>query len=156
MFLHNKEDIEALAYVTSIQAYLHFFKGDYNIQSIEYSKDNTQIFICIESSFNFPCHLSKSQHGIHMDLNGTNVQIAVPVYDQGLRFYYSDYKNYVYLIREDSVLHKSMATYIDKSHWIRANAENCYTWFVPDTDIFNDFNKSKSYIQMIFSLFGLF
>ena len=154
LFQHNKEDIEALAYVTSIQSYLHLFEGAYHIQSIEYSIDMSHILICLKTGFHFPCQLSANKNGFKIDLNGTNVQISVPVYNQGLRFYYSDYKNYIYLIEEDYALHRSMATYIDKSHWTRANADNCYTWFAPDNAFFNDKDQSKSYIQMIFSLFG--
>jgi hypothetical protein len=49
-----------------------------------------------------------------------------------------------------------MATYIDRSHWQKATRETCYTWFLPDEDFLNNETRQRTYLQMLFQLFGFF
>lgn len=152
LFLHNADDLRALAALLPVYNYICFFNGSYTVSSAD----------CIEESLLFhltpevflPAPLTFEACGCRIDINETEALLRVPIYERGLRYYYSDIKNYVYLPEEDYALHKSMATYIDKSHWKKAARENCYTWFCPDDTFLNNPQRTKDYVQMIFRLFG--
>lgn len=44
-----------------------------------------------------------------------------------MKYFYSNYKNYYYLPEEDTAIHKSVASYVDKDHQVQASAATCYT-----------------------------
>ena len=43
-----------------------------------------------------------------------------------MRHFYSDYKNYYYLPKEDMAIHKSVAAYVDHEYREKCKAYNCY------------------------------
>ena len=49
------------------------------------------------------------------------------MYETELKLFYKDYKNYYYLPKEDMVVHKSLAAFVDKDNKEKAIASNCYT-----------------------------
>ena len=51
----------------------------------------------------------------------------MPIYEEELKYFYSNYHDYYYLPTEDVALHKSVAKFVDKNHRIPASAANCYT-----------------------------
>ena len=154
LFLHNIDDIEGLSKVLSMDIYREFATGKYHIQSLNFSSRRDHLIFKILPDQTFPAKINYEKFDIQLELDDS-VTLTIPVYERGLRYYYQDYKNYIYLISEDYALHKTMATYIDKSNWIKATEESCYTWFLPDDNFFNDPIKQKDYIQMVLKLFGL-
>ena len=53
--------------------------------------------------------------------------MIVPIYEEELKYFYANYKNYYYLPTEDMAIHKSIASFVDKDYREQATAENCYT-----------------------------
>ena len=53
--------------------------------------------------------------------------LIVPIYEEELKYFYANYKDYYYLPTEDVALHKSIASFVDKDYRIQACASNCYT-----------------------------
>ncbi|HAD53839.1 MAG TPA: hypothetical protein DCG10_01440, partial [Lachnospiraceae bacterium] len=70
---------------------------------------------------------------------GDNATLKVPIYEEELKYFYSNYTDYYYLPTEDVALHKSVAGFVDKEHRIQASAANCYTrkfsCYLPQWDI---------------------
>ena len=56
-----------------------------------------------------------------MELN-----LAVPLYEGELKYFFVDYKNYYYLPAEDCAIHKSVGTYVDRKARRQATARTCY------------------------------
>lgn len=54
-------------------------------------------------------------------------KLRVPLYEEELKYFYSNYKDYYYLPTEDIAIHKSVATFVDKDHREQATAHTCYT-----------------------------
>ena len=156
LFLHNIDDLEALSTVISIDNYLNFFNKNWQICEITNTDEYLSIHIQINEKHLFPVELNLEKYGFHVNFKTDALWIHIPLYSNGLRYYYRDINNYVYLPDEDHVLHKSMSKYIDKSHYVKATPETCYTWFQPDHHFFEESEKQKAYIRMIFELFGLF
>ena len=53
--------------------------------------------------------------------------IRVPIVEDELHYFFSDYKNYYYLPEEDIAVHKSVAAYVDKAYRENAKAYNSYS-----------------------------
>ena len=46
--------------------------------------------------------------------------MRVPLYEEEMKYFYSNYKNYYYLPDEDTAIHKSVASYVDKKYRVQA------------------------------------
>lgn len=152
LFLHNSDDLKALASLMPVQNYVRLFSGAYAPAGLT-SADNALSFY-LKPEVSLPAPVTFTAFDCSLSVRPEEIILRVPLYARGLRFYYSDIKNYVYLPEEDYALHRSMTAYIDKSHWQKARRENCYTWFLPDEAFFNQPEHQRAYIQMIFRLFG--
>ena len=53
--------------------------------------------------------------------------LKVPLYEEELKYFYSNYKYYYYLPIEDVAIHKSIASFVDKENRVQARAHTCYT-----------------------------
>ncbi len=87
------------------------------------------------------------------------IYIKSPILTGKLKYFFDNYKDYYYLPVEDTVVHKSLAVYVDKEYKIKAKPDECYTnlesVFIPVTDsgdyslkeikTFKDSYKSYSY-----------
>lgn len=152
LFLHNTDDLRALHTLLPLYNYLLLFRGAARITSAHIQ--NSVLRICLKPEVFLPRPLSYEAFENRLSITLAEVLLETRIYPQGLRYYYTDIKNYVYLPEEDYVLHKSMAAFIDKSHWQKARRENCYTWFSPDDNFLNDEKCQKEYVHMLFRLFG--
>jgi len=75
-----------------------------------------------------------------------------------MKYFYSNYKDYYYLPAEDVALHKSVASFVDKSHRVQACASNCYTRkyaaYLPQWDMFVEpfFKRDYKSKELFFEL----
>ncbi len=53
--------------------------------------------------------------------------LRIPLKEMTLKYFYSDFKDYYYLPKEDCAIHKSVAAYMDPAHRKKATASTCYT-----------------------------
>ena len=81
--------------------------------------------------------------------------MKIPIYEEELKYFYSNYHDYYYLPTEDVALHKSVAGFVDKSYRLPASAANCYTRkqssYLPQWDyVFTPFFKRDYKSQELF------
>lgn len=155
LFLHNQEDLISLVKILPICNYFRFFNGAYTFP-VSPVIEETQLTLTMKPEVCLPAPLDWEAFGFHLDISPDIVHLQIPLYPQGLRYYYTDFKNYIYLPVEDYAVHKSMMSYIDRSHWEKARRENCYNWFSLDETFIKDTHRQQEYIKMIFCLFGFF
>ena len=73
-----------------------------------------------------PVPVSKPLEVGYFTLNNALGKLLLPLREDTLYYYFSDYKNYYYLPEEDQAVHKSVAAYVDKQFRQQAKAETCY------------------------------
>ncbi len=82
--------------------------------------------------------IHKEQNGIRLKGTKDTLTLIVPIYDGELKYFYPNYKDYFYLPKEDAVVHKSIAQYVDKEYRIKSTRDNCYekrtTRFLPQPE----------------------
>ncbi len=121
---HNFEDVEGVLLVSDILCYKDLFQGNITATSASIKDNNLIININIKNSI--PKRISRGVNNVLLTGLHNNATITLPIIDDTLKFFFKDYKDYFYLPAEDTAIHKSVATYVDKDYRERATKSNCY------------------------------
>lgn len=134
LFLHNADDLKGMLQTLPILAYYDLFNGTVKAKKVQANcyKDlngNTrkELLISLSVPTPLPRPVSASANNCYFHGDQENVTLKVPIYEEELKYFYSNYKDYYYLPTEDVALHKSVAGFVDHAHRIQASAANCYT-----------------------------
>jgi hypothetical protein len=130
ILLHNHDDLEGLAYVSTAYAYRTLYGHSYTLEAVTRNDDDTLSFV-LKVKLTFPQTVSKKAFlgdaCINLQLKDDKILLNIPLFEGTLKYFYSNYKDYYYLTEEDCAVHKSVAAYVDKNHRRKATAKTCYT-----------------------------
>lgn len=134
ILLHNEEDIKGMLELLSILAIPDLFNLPLRVMKVQANyyndyenKKRQELILNLRFMSPLPVPVSYSFNGCYFTGNDINGVLKVPLYEEELKYFYSNYKDYYYLPEEDMAIHKSVATYVDSEHRKQANAYNCYT-----------------------------
>ncbi|WP_167956725.1 ribonuclease H-like domain-containing protein [Anaerosporobacter faecicola] len=125
LLLHNAEDVQGMLPLTNILSYVDLFRGAYKNITAKVDQDQLVLHFTLVSSL--PESISYGNDTIHCNASGDQAILKVTLYQDELKFFYDNYKDYYYLPKEDTAIHKSVAFYVDKNFRTRAKAANCYS-----------------------------
>jgi hypothetical protein len=129
ILLHNHDDLEGLAYVSTVYAYRTLYDHSYTFEAVT-RNDDTLSFV-LKSPFTFPQTVSKKaflgNSCINLQLKDDKILLNIPLFEGTLKYFYPNYKDYYYLTEEDCAVHKSVAAFVYKNHRRKATAKNCYS-----------------------------
>ena len=160
LFLHNADDLKGMLEVLPILAYYDLFNENcVKVRKVQanYYKDvsgaqRKELLITLQIPTSLPRLVTASAANCYFRGEGESATLKVPIYEEELKYFYSNYKDYYYLPTEDVALHKSVAGFVDKEHRLQASAANCYTrkfscylpqWEILFTPFFKRDYKSK-------------
>ena len=155
--LHNYEDVLGMIDLLAVFAYDDFFSSPAHVvsASVENYTDidgnpAEELIAVLTPPCELPGCLSCTQpvSGAYLHAAGKHVRLRVPLFQGMARLYYLDYKNYYYLPAEDMAIHKSVATYVDKTHREKATPETCYSKVAVD-DAFLHSEKLAEYLTHV-------
>ena len=168
LFLHNADDLKGMLEVLPILAYYDLFNENCvkarKVQA-NYYKDvsgaqRKELLITLQIPTSLPRLVTASAANCYFRGEGESATLKVPIYEEELKYFYSNYKDYYYLPTEDVALHKSVAGFVDKEHRLQASAANCYTrkfscylpqWEILFTPFFKrDYKSKELYIEMTY------
>lgn len=165
LFLHNADDLKGMLETLPMLAYYDLFNGEVRAKKVQanYYKDmngnrRKELLITLAISTSLPKSVSASANNCYFKGDGDVATLKVPIYEEELKYYYSNYKDYYYLPGEDIALHKSVAGFVDKAHRIQASATNCYTrkhsGYLPQWEILFEpfFKRDYSSKELFFEL----
>ena len=81
----------------------------------------------MQNDYPVPRQLSCKQDCFYLMIGKNRTSLRIPVYEGELHYFYSNYRDYYYLKKEDMAIHKSVASFVDKEYRENAKASNCYT-----------------------------
>jgi uncharacterized protein YprB with RNaseH-like and TPR domain len=125
LLLHNEDDLRGLILISPILSYVDFFEMPLRI--LRAGVDGNHFTIHFESSVSLPVCISFGNDLAHITATGDHATLTIQIYEGELRHFYDNYKDYYYLPAEDSVVHKSIAHFVDKDYRSKAKPSNCYT-----------------------------
>ncbi len=165
LLLHNFEDIKGLVTILPILAYSDLFNEKVVVTKVSanYFNDLTnqrhsELLMTLNTPSDLPIPVSLTVDGCYFAAASGQAMLRVPLYEEELKYYYANYKEYYYLPAEDTALHKSVASFVDKSHRVQATADTCYTkkrsQFLPEWDavVTPFFKKEYSSKNLFFEL----
>ncbi len=125
LLLHNYEDITGLSQVASLMFLKELGKLNVTVNNIASDTENVTVtYSCnLPGDFNFEGDIGKT----HCVWSRNEIVLTIPVLNTELCYFYNDYKDYYYMIEEDTVIHKSVAIYADASVRRKAKKSECFT-----------------------------
>ena len=162
LLLHNAEDIQGLITLLPVLAYCDLFHDTVRVIRVQanyytdYNGDKKQeVLMKLRFLNSLPVAVSQGINGCYFtgfDMEGT---LKVPLYEEELKYFYSNYRDYYYLPIEDNAIHRSVAHFVDKDHRIKATAATCYTRkqasYLPQWNIlFEPFFKKEYHSKELF------
>lgn len=146
LYLHNFEDVSGMLSVLSILTIPSVFENNPIIEKV--SAETYTDYIGIKRrelliEFKLPTSIvgkiSFNANDCYVSLNKNKGLLKIPIFNEELKYFYDNYKDYYYLPNEDMAVHKLVATYVDKDFREPAKASTCYTRlsseFLPQWDI---------------------
>ncbi len=137
LLLHNEDDIRGLLLISSILHYADLFEKP--IRILQAGVEGHRFLIQFELSSSLPVKVSGGNDLVRLTAEGTAASLSIQIYEGELKYFYENYKDYYYLTSEDSVIHKSLAQYVDTEYRKKAKPSNCYTrkqgLFAPQYDV---------------------
>ncbi len=146
LLLHNSSDLKGLLELLPILGYYDLFNGEVKAKKVQanyYTDYNggarNMLFMKLLLPSSLPLPLSFNGHDCFFKGEDQEGYLAVPLYEEELKFFYANYKDYYYLPTEDCALHKSISAYVDKEYRRQATAATCYSkktsTFLPQWDV---------------------
>lgn len=165
LLLHNADDIRgmlkllpALAYADLLSDGVRVVKVNANYYQDYNQKEQAEIVMKLAIPLPLPIPVSARLNGCFFTANGCEASIKVPLVNGEMKYFYANYKDYYYLPAEDTALHKSVASFVDKEHRVPATAATCYTrkesTYLPEWEplflpIFkSDYNSPEIYFEL--------
>lgn len=134
LLTHNREDVAGMLNILPILSYYDIFNGDVRAKKVQANyytdyagKRRQELIMTLSLPSPLPVPLSVSVGGCYFKGEDSRASLKVPIYEEELKYFYANYKDYYYLPTEDVALHKSVAGFVDKEHRIQATAATCYT-----------------------------
>lgn len=131
---HNFDDMKGMLSILPVLSYYDLFNGKLHAKKVQanYYRDlngarHQEILIKLKLTSPLPVAVSFGAAGCYFsgkDMEGT---LKVPLYEEEMKYFYANYKDYYYLPGEDLAMHKSVATFVDSKHRTQASASTCYT-----------------------------
>lgn len=130
---HNYEDLVGLANLLSLHSMDKIWNGGFTPVSCICSpyqkldgKTGKECKIICQPALPSPviCSCNNDEYYLHISID--QMFLRIPIYEGSFKHFYPNYKDYYYLPEEDMAIHKSVASFVDKAHRIKANAANCY------------------------------
>lgn len=151
LFGHNQEDLQGLIQILPILSFRSLYSGEFLLQDSTFDQEEFSGTLFLPQRV--PSLLSNGTKLFYITCQDNRVRFFIRTKDSKLRFYYPDYKNYVYLPGEDTVIPKTLSKFMDRKLFIPAQKENCYTWIACDDKFRADFSRQESYLKRQIPLF---
>lgn len=146
LLLHNADDLKGMLETLPMLVYYDLFNEPVKakkVQANSYKDVNgnrrKELIITLALENPLPKPVFTVINDCYFRGENHEANIKVPIFEEELKYFYSNYHDYYYLPTEDVALHKSVAGFVDKNHRIPASAANCYTRkaasYLPQWDI---------------------
>lgn len=131
---HNYEDVLGMIDLLSVLSYPNFFDGGYTITALTSNEfksvDNVpgkELIFTLKNDIAVPKRVSYGYEDFYLICSGLESKLSIKLFDGELKFFHENYKDYFYLPAEDTAIHKSISSYVEKEHRKQATAATCYS-----------------------------
>lgn len=165
LLLHNEDDIKGMLDVIAALHIPDLFHNPVRVTKVQatYYNDKdgqrrSELLMTLKLPCRLPTEISYRANECYFIGNGCDGRLRVPIYEEEMKYFYANYKDYYYLPQEDMAIHKSVASFVDKKYRRQALASNCYTkktssylpqWSVVFTPFFKrDYKANELFFEL--------
>lgn len=165
LLLHNSDDMKGMLQILPLLAFHDLFNCPLTAKRVQsnayvdyHGHDRQELLMKLELPTALPVPVSNLSNGCYFSGEEREGILKVPLYEEEMKYFYSNYKDYYYLPAEDVALHKSVASFVDREHRVQATAATCYTrkrsFYLPQWDIFREpfFKREYKSRELFFEL----
>jgi len=156
MLLHNSSDLKGMLEIIPILAYHDMLNGKIKARKVQANyftdirgKSKNMLYMKLHLPSELPVPISFNNNRCYFKYENNEGYLAVPIYEEEMKYFYANYKEYYYLPAEDTALHKTIAAYVDKEFRTQATAATCYVrkaaTFLPQWDVLAEPFFKRSY-----------
>lgn len=134
LLLHNREDLIGMLSILPMLSYRAALTMPLKAKKVQANhyvdfdeEHRMELLITVALPMPVPVPITSNAEGCFCKLEGEEATVRVPVYEETMKYFYANYKDYYYLPKEDLALHKSVASFVDKDFRVQATAQTCYT-----------------------------
>lgn len=127
LLLHNHDDLAGMLQFSNVLFLTDLLNGSITFSGISTQKTDDTVLFQATLPFSFEVSFTATTETFHLILEKNTLTLSVLTCQEILKYFYDNYKDYFYLPKEDTAIHKSVATYVDKEFRQKAKKENCYT-----------------------------
>lgn len=168
LLLHNEDDLKGMPAILPVLNYPDFLNQPMTLKDFR-TLSETDLFGAsqqfLELTFegtgpdlvSVPVEAGYEVHPVSCRMENSCLELTIELFRGSLKHFYPNYKDYYYLIYEDTAIHKSVGEFVDKSARRQATARTCYTkqqgCFLPQFDslwnpVFHKERRDKiSYVE---------
>ena len=129
LLLHNHDDLSGTAALFPLFSYLELLNGRFELshaETISGQGNSFELLLRLSLSTPVPRQISVPLESGYLTACGSTCSLSVHGIYGTMKYFFQDYRNYYYLPLEDTAIHKSVASYVDKAHRVPAKASTCY------------------------------
>lgn len=145
LLAHNLDDLQGLICCQNLTSYLDIMHENCTLISTKCTYENIFAELRLPSPVPVPHTWTFENFSLHAEGQIMSASIHIP--DGILKNYYANYKDYYYLPEEQTAIHKSIGTYVDKSRRQPTTPETCYTKFTVAESFLDSPTEIEKYIQ---------
>ena len=162
---HNLDDMTGMLHIIDLLRYSDLITKPQCVikartqHCTDYSgKDGIELIMKLKFPSVLPNEVSVSSKGCYFKCSGTEGYLKVPVYNEEMKYFYANYKDYYFVPEKDTAMHKSVSSFIDPSKRKQATASDCYTkkaslflpvWYPAIGPFFKrNYNSKDSFIEL--------
>jgi uncharacterized protein YprB with RNaseH-like and TPR domain len=134
LMLHNEEDLKGMPAILPILSYPDFFRlpvtpAGWKEIPVTDAFGNEELLLCLfyESPVSLPSPVAAEASPFVLEADKHRLCLKISLFYGEMKRFYPNYKDYYYLIYEDTAVHKSIGEYVECSARKKATAKTCYT-----------------------------
>lgn len=134
LLLHNLDDIKGMFEIVAALAIPDLFTNPVKVTKVRANhyqnidqEQCSEIVMRLKLESCLPVEISFCTNNCYFTGYENEGKLRVPLYEEEMKYFYSNYKDYYYLPVEDIAIHKSVSAAVAKEYREQAKASNCYT-----------------------------
>ncbi|NDL66306.1 ribonuclease H-like domain-containing protein [Anaerotalea alkaliphila] len=130
LLVHNREDLEntlvLLALRPLLETVLQLKENRFHPESFSLEREEDQITFLFRLEQRHFGTAAFDGSGHRILLQGSLLSLHLPIRPLSLLHYFSDYRNYYYLPKEDTAIHKSVGRFVAPGHRVQAGKDTAF------------------------------
>ncbi len=126
LLLHNRDDLVGMLQFSSLMYLVDLLNGNISFLSFNVEQEDTIVIFRGRLPFHFPATYQWKGPTSLLSITDDTLTLILSAYTTKLKYFYPNYKEYFYLPAEDTAIHKSVASYVDKEFRQKATKDTCY------------------------------